>query len=100
MVTGGATNGAAGCGHPALRKDGDADCRVGPVGLLAMTFVIPRTGVTWESVLFDGGLVCAGLFGRPHRAAPTGLSGETASPGKRTGTEPRPYTVGEVLWFS
>ena len=48
---------------------------------------------------FVGGLVGVGLFGRPHRAAPTQVTEETAKPGVRAGTEPRPYTVGEVLWF-
>ena len=64
-------------------------------GLLAMTGVFchseERSDVGIRS--FVGGLVCAGVSGRPHRAAPTGLTKGIANPEERAGTEPRPYTI-------
>ena len=52
---------------------GEVDRHVGPKGLLAMTIIFchseERSGVGIRS--FVGGLVCAGVSGRPRRAAPT-----------------------------
>ena len=72
-VTEGAANGAAGCGHPALRRGRGMRIAASACGLLAMTIIFchseERNDVGIRS--FVGGLVGAGVSGRPHRAAPT-----------------------------